>query len=58
MSKKINYLDAKIQAVNSDLFCHNAFQFKILSRAKKKQKSKVTKQNSLKLFTSKRGIGV
>ena len=25
MSKKINYLDVKIQAVNSDLFCHDAF---------------------------------
>ena len=25
MSKKINYLDIKIQTVNSDLFCHNAF---------------------------------
>ena len=35
MSKKINYLDVKIQAVNSDLFCHDAFQFKTLSRAKK-----------------------
>ena len=58
MSKKINYLDVKIQAVNSDLCYHNAFQFKTLSRAKKKQKSKVTKQNSLELFTSKRGIGV
>ena len=56
MSKKINYLDVKIQAVNSDLFYHNAFQFKTC--CKKKQKSKVTKQNSLELFTSKRGIGV
>ena len=25
MSKKINYLDVKIQAVSSDLFCHDAF---------------------------------
>ena len=57
MSKKINYLDVKIQAVNSDLFCHDAFQFKTLSRAEK-QKSKVTEQNSLELFTSKSGIGV
>ena len=35
MSKKINHLDFKIQAVNSDVFWHDAFQFKTLSRAKK-----------------------